>query len=220
MDLCAGCRHSIDRARDVEFCTRCGTTVGPFGGTGDGCPACRATHVPTAGFTRVGEFSGGLADLVRMFKFRGGQHLDRCHGHLLGRAVTEVPWFDEVDVLTAVPTCWQHRLRRRFHAASALAPHVARRTGLPLLALLRRTKGGRHQVGLPKAARVENVRGKFKISRGVALAGTVVCLMDDVATTGATIGECARVLKRAGAQRVYAAVVAHAGGLKQTPSDV
>jgi predicted amidophosphoribosyltransferase len=155
-----------------------------------------------------------------MFKFRGGEHLDRCHGDLLGRAIAQVPWFDDVDVLTAVPTCWQHRLTRRFHATSALAPHVARWAGLPLLALLRRTKGGPHQVGLPKADRIENVKGKFKIAHGVALPGTVVCLIDDVATTGATIGECARVLKRSGAPRVYAAVVAHAGGLRQIPSDV
>lgn len=217
--LCDGCLCSVDKARQTEFCRRCGATVGPYGGTAEGCPACLRYGVPLAGITRVGEFSGDLAELLRAFKFRGADHLDRYHGDLLGRVIREASWFGELDVLTAVPTCWQHRLTRRSHAASALAPYAARHAGLPLLGLLRRVRGGPHQVGLAKTARIENVKGKFTAARGLALRDAVVCLMDDVMTTGATLYECARVLKRAGAAKVYAAVVAHAGGLPRTVRD-
>jgi predicted amidophosphoribosyltransferase len=217
--LCDGCVRSVDKARNAEFCRRCGATVGPYGGTAEGCPACLRYGVPLAGITRVGEFSGDLAELLRAFKFRGADHLDRYHGDLLGRAIRNAPWYGDLNALTYVPTCWQHRLTRRSHAASALAPYVARHAGLPLLGLLRRVRGGPHQVGLAKTARIENVKGKFAVARGLVLRDAVVCLLDDVTTTGATLYECARVLKRAGAAKVYAAVIAHAGGSPRTARD-
>jgi predicted amidophosphoribosyltransferase len=202
------------------YCVRCGASVGPFGGSPAGCATCRLTPVPIASFARVGAFAGDLAELIRLLKFRGGEYLDRCVGRLLAQTLRGIPWFGEVDVLTHVPTCWQHRLVRRFHAATAIAPHVAAGTGWTRLGLLRRTRGGPHQVGLSPTDRVANVKGKFAAVRGVKLNGAVVCLIDDVATTGATVFECARVLKRAGASKIFAAVVGHAGGLPKPPQDV
>jgi ComF family protein len=176
--------------------------------------------MPAAGFVRVGEFSGALAELVRAFKFQGRDELERRLGTLLGDALRAAPWRDEIDALTWVPTCWQHRWTRRAHAATALAPHAARRAARPLRRLLRRVSGGRHQVGLPRRDRLKNVEGCFRIARGVGLDRAVIGLIDDVATTGATVVECARVLKRAGARRVYVAILAHAGGLPELPHDV
>jgi predicted amidophosphoribosyltransferase len=221
-DLCHLCVQAIERARQQPYCRRCGTSVGPFGGTDAGCPACRSTRVPSDGFTRVAEFSGPLADLLRRFKFRGDAHLDRCHGRLLADAIRTAPWCNAIDLLAAVPTCWQHRWRlaNRFHATTAMAPHVARETGLPFLPVLQRVRGGPHQVGLPRSARIENAKGKFAAVPGLDLAGCTVCLCDDVATTGATVFECARALRRANAARVYIAVIAHAGGLTTPARDV
>jgi competence protein ComFC len=218
--LCGACLERIVEAGTEPYCIRCGASVGPFGGSPAGCAACRTTTVPTAGFARVGAFAGDLAELIRWLKFRGGEYLDRCVGRLLAGALREIPWFGEVDVLTHVPTCWQHRMVRRFHAATAIVPYVAAGTGWVERGLLRRIRGGPHQVGLSRADRVANVKGKFAAVRGVALNGAVVCLIDDVATTGATVFECARVLKRAGASKVFAAVVGHAGGLPKPPQDV
>ncbi len=221
-DLCRECGLVIARAGEQPYCRRCGASVGPSGGTADGCPSCRSRRVPSAGFARLGEFTGPLADLVRRFKFQGAAHLDRCCGRLLAGVIRRASWFDRIDVLAAVPTCWQHRLRldQRFHAATAIAPHVARETGVPGMPLLRRVKGGPHQVGLPRVARIENVKGKFAAVRGLDLGGGTVCLIDDVATTGATVFECGRALKRAGASHVYIAVIAYAGGLNEPARDV
>jgi len=219
-DLCSDCQAALARSRGVPFCTRCGTTVGPFAGTVDGCPSCRTRPAPTAGFVRVGEFSGALAELIRAFKFQGRDDLEQPLGELLGDALRSAPWLPGIDVLTWVPTCWQHRLTRRMHATTALAPHAARRAERPLRKLLRRVRAGRHQVGLPRLERMENIRGCFRIVRGVRLEHAVIGLLDDVATTGATVFECARVLKRAGARRVYVGILAHAGGLPELPRDV
>lgn len=219
-ELCSACLERIVQTSAEPYCIRCGANVGPFGGTPTGCATCRTTPVPTTSFARVGPFAGDLAELIRRLKFRGGDYLDRCVGRLLARTLHGTSWFAKVDVLTHVPTCWQHRLVRPFHAATAIVPHVAAATGWTRLGLLRRTRGGPHQVGLNKTERIANVKGKFAAVRGVALNGAVVCLIDDVATTGATVFECARVLKRAGASKVFAAVVGHAGGLPQPPKDV
>jgi len=219
-DFCPDCQAALARSRSIPFCTRCGTTVGPFAGTMDGCPSCRTRPVPAAGFVRVGEFSGGLAELIRAFKFQGRDELGRRLGELLGDALRSAPWLPAIDVLTWVPTCWQHRLTRRTHATTALAPHAARRAGRPLRRLLRRVRGGRHQVGLPRLERIRNIKGCFRIARGVRLDRAVIGLLDDVATTGATVLECVSVLKRAGARRVYVGILAHAGGLPDLPRDV
>jgi predicted amidophosphoribosyltransferase len=66
-----------------------------------------------------------------------------------------------------------------------------------------------HQTRLPRPERAANVRGAFALrGTGRAVAGKTVLLVDDVLTTGATAGECARVLRKAGATSVFVAVVA------------
>ncbi len=103
-----------------------------------------------------------------------------------------------------------------FSPPMLLARRLGKRIGLPVLPLLRRTEGGRHQIGLSYAQRIENVRGKFKPHWAWRLCNARVLLVDDVKTTGATLHECARMLRAAGAVEVYGAVVAVAGWDPQT----
>ncbi len=91
-----------------------------------------------------------------------------------------------------------------------MATIVSRSLGLPVAPVLRRIRGGPHQIGLTYPQRIDNVRGAFAMSRGVTLRGARLLLVDDVATSGATIMECARVLHRGGADAVYVALIARA----------
>ncbi len=124
----------------------------------------------------------------------------------------------EADVIAPVPL---HRLRlfaRRYNQAAVLAAAVARLSERPFAPdLLRRTRRTPSQAGLSRSARIRNQRGAFAVRSRYAgrIRGARVVLIDDVMTTGATAGACARALRRAGAARIdvltLARVVAGAG---------
>ncbi len=205
--LCPKCREGLAENCGQSYCGRCGGTVGPYG-AGDGrCPACRGRFWPVDGTVRIGAHQGTLRNLLLAFKYGGRDELDRFLGQRLGRTLAKTSWFDEVQALVAVPTRWHRRLMGRAYVATAIAGQLERTTGLPDLPLLRRVRGGPSQIGLSQTDRIKNVRGAFRPARGAALEDPVLCLVDDVSTTGATLCECARLLKRAGAAKVFAAVI-------------
>jgi len=160
-----------------------------------------------AASARVGPYRQALGHLFRAYKFHDRDELHPLLADWLVEAVRAAPWLDRVEAVTCVPTHWLRRLDRKFHAAEVLAAHVARRLEKPYVSILRRVRAGRHQLGLSYAQRAANVRGAFALVDGVKLHKARVLLVDDVRTTGATIEECAKVLRRGGAADVYAAVV-------------
>ncbi|UCE60166.1 MAG: ComF family protein [Phycisphaerales bacterium] len=129
----------------------------------------------------------------------------------LTTAVQQASWFDRIEGVTSVPTHWMRSLTRSFHPAGVIASAVAQQIGLPYLPLLHRVRSGPHQIGLSYTDRVKNVHGAFALRKGIALRKARVLLIDDVKTTGATLGECVKILLRGGASEVYGAVVAQAG---------
>ncbi|MCH7720368.1 MAG: ComF family protein [Planctomycetes bacterium] len=209
-DLCTQCRQGV--AVHVDYCPRCARSIAPYTVHDGRCPRCRKRRVITAGRVRLGEYGSALADAIRMFKYGGHWELDRCLAGLLTDVVRAAPWLPRVEAMVAVPTCWQHRLRRRAHATTMMAPLVAQACGRPLVPLLRRVSGGPHQAGLSDDERVKNIRGRFRIVHGVTMNAARICLIDDVLTTGATLDECAKILRRAGATEIYGAVLAGVGG--------
>jgi len=129
----------------------------------------------------------------------------------LAELLRSAAWFREVEALVAVPTILRRHWRGQPYLATRLARQLAGVVRLPDLPLLRRVRGGPSQVGLPRTRREENVRGAFRLTPGVRLDKAVLCLVDDVTTSGATLCECARVLRRGGAAKVFAAVICKAG---------
>ena len=115
-----------------------------------------------------------------------------------------------VDLVTAVPLAPARLRQRGYDQAWLLAQSVARMLDLPATSgVLRRTRDTPPQTSLSATGRRDNVRGAFDM--GVEpVAGRDVLLIDDVVTTGATAGECARILMRSGAARVRVAAVARA----------
>ncbi len=209
--LCPSCLAAVNRAVVMEYCPRCGETTPPFGRSDDGCGKCRTRNLPYDSVTRIGAYKDKFARLVRIYKYGHREELTGFFATRMSALIMRSEMYELIDFITAVPTCWLHRLYRPFHAADVLGKSVAKRCYIPYRSVLRRSEGGRHQVGLPYTVRRNNVKGKFRVIRSKQVCGASICLIDDVMTSGATIEECARVLKKAGADRVYVAVVARAG---------
>lgn len=126
-------------------------------------------------------------------------------GEELGDAVAgglALGW--RADAIVPVPLGSRRARDRGFDQAALLAWAAARRSGVPCRRALRRVRETRTQVGLGREERLANVHEAF----AATLTAGSVMLVDDVATTGATLSACARALRRAGAREVRAIVVA------------
>jgi ComF family protein len=209
--LCRRCAADMDEIGRCAYCPTCARTVPPFAVANGRCGQCRDHPRKVIGMVRVGPYEEPLRAVLHAFKYRRDWALASVLARRLSAEMKQRPWFGAVDALAVVPGWWPRQLGTRYYAPGVLAPRVSRETGVPLAPLLRRVKGSRSQIGLTAAQRVENVRGKFALTRGVGFRGATLCLIDDVMTTGATLEECAKVLVRAGARAVYGAVVAQVG---------
>ena len=109
-------------------------------------------------------------------------------------------------VVAAVPLAPARQRERGFNQAREIGVRVARLLGLPVVDALERATCGAPQAALRWSERARNVRGAFACRRDVR--GLAIALVDDVMTTGATLAEAATALRRAGAVRVEAWVVA------------
>ena len=152
----------------------------------------------------------GLSASLRAFKYDGLRSRGRALCSLFAAAVADwAPPVELVVPVTSVPT----RLRSRgFNQAGWLAHAAAKALGVPCLTTLLRRKPGQAQVRGSGAQR-RRLHGKFYCERDLPAEHRVL-LVDDVFTTGATAGDCARALATAGAAMVYLATLLAAPGAK------
>lgn len=205
--FCPHCLELVCHLRNLEGCGRCGAPIAEFQRTADGCTHCVDEPRAVAGLARVGPYRDEITTLVRQYKYHGRESLGPTLSAWLVEAVSAATWLPDVELVASVPTHWTRRVRRPFYPAEELARGLARAFALPLARPLRRVRAGRHQIGLSPSARYANVKGAFAMRRGATLDGESVLLVDDVRTTGATLNECAKVLKARGSGAVYGAVL-------------
>lgn len=118
------------------------------------------------------------------------------------RSLLELP---EKTLIVSVPRTRQAKKKYGFDQSEALAKALAERLGAPHLAVLKRNKNAKVQKKMHGVGeREENARGSYLPDEKYTLRGCTVLLLDDVITTGATVAECARVLRKMGAARVIA----------------
>lgn len=202
LSLCVDCERDIPR--NEACCERCAL---PLAVAAPRCGRCLRREPPWSAAWTPFRYEWPLAQLEARFKFGG----DLAAGYTLARmwmtsrAPTELP-----DAIVPVPLHRKRLGQRGYNQALELAKPLARHLRVPLLrTALRRTRATGAQTELSAAQRRRNVRGAFAVHfdgdppRHVAV-------LDDVFTTGATLGECARALRRAGVARVDAWALARA----------
>lgn len=161
-------------------------------------------------WTAVWYYKENIRESLHRYKFQGMRRYAPAYGRLLAmRLLREYP--EGFDVLTWVPVSPLRKFTRGFDQVELIARAVGAELGMEPVAVLKKVHHNRPQSGIVgQAQRRANVLGVYRIVESGAVAGKRVLLLDDVITTGATAGECARVLLTAGAKEVHCGCVAAA----------
>jgi ComF family protein len=220
---CAGCGGAIkDEAGHIcwdclaemkvigePFCTICGD---PIHGKVEHKYACAwcLDHRPHFDLARsVVRYRGVAQVVVQALKYAKMTCLTQDLVSLLSAGMRSYYLTERIDAVTFVPLHARRERERSYNQAKLLAKGLAEAFELPLLPKsLRRIKPTPTQTDLSASERRKNVNGAFTSEDGRWLKGRNLLLVDDVMTTGATVDECAKVLKKAGAARVCVITVA------------
>ena len=142
-------------------------------------------------------------DMVHQLKYTGGVHLVDDMAEIMAGVVKSMFGDIRFDVVIGVPLYSRRERERGYNQAGVLATSIAAKMGLECFnRAISRCKDTSSQTELKASARAKNVRGAFRSDYGEWLFSKHVLLVDDVMTTGATVGEVSRVLKSLGAASV------------------
>jgi ComF family protein len=185
------------------------------------CRLCQHAPPPFERAVAYGSYDGALRDLIHLLKFDQVRPVAPVLGRMLADSIARLEPSLPPGAITVVPVPLhaQKQSQRGFNQADAIAraalKQLSRRApgrqpahfALCAGALVRQCATG-SQIGLTRHQRRQNLRGAFSVKDATPIANRDVLLVDDVYTTGATASECARVLRRAGAGRIWVATVA------------
>jgi ComF family protein len=201
---------------DGPLCQICGEKLFHPNAETEQTPLCGVCRRVGAHFRRAaayGAYEGALRELIHLFKYNGVRPAGKVLGALLNQTVTAMA-LPESLIVIPVPLWSGRRKARGFNQAEAIARAFMdfRSSGSIQLdtSILARTRETASQTGLTRHQRRANVRGAFAVLKLQKVKGRSILIVDDVMTTGTTAGECARVLRRAGAKEVFVATVARA----------
>jgi predicted amidophosphoribosyltransferase len=194
-ETCPVCEEQPSEHDTAPLCSSCWQTITPYNG-----PFCNTCGKPLSSDVSItcsdclndepafstarsfGLYEGTLRDAVHLFKFHGKRRKKRLRS-------------------------------REFNQSALLARHLSRHTGIPpLYNSLVKVRDTSPQVGLRAKERRKNLKNAFRVTDKESIRGKDLLLVDDVFTTGATIRECSRLLRKEGSGKIYAALLAHSRG--------
>ncbi len=217
---CPGCRALLQswrfcddcyaglRVLEGPICLKCGAVMPPgVSFDRESCSWCEKAKFRFDSMRSAFGHEGPMREAILQFKFKKNTALaeplyalmvDRMNGRddLFGH-------FEGLDMVVPVPVHWRRLIWRGFNQSELLAAGVAASLKAPVARALRRKRYNRPQTGLSLKERRENVKGAFSCAGRFDVGGKNVLLIDDVATTGSTVSECAGVLKKSGAKQVH-----------------
>ena len=196
---CILCRSVLEK-EETDLCRQCRKDV----------PVHNKSNIKLSSVARwsaLWYYKDNVRKSILRYKFGNARHYGQAYGRLLAMQLLK----EQPQVLTWVPIGRKRLRRRGFDQCRVLAQTVGQELGIPAVQTLVKIKDTPPQSSIPHAhARRANVLGAYRAVDPGLVEGKRVLLLDDVITTGATVSECAGVLRRAGAKEVICAAVAAA----------
>jgi ComF family protein len=170
------------------------------------CGTCRRRKPSYTRAWSLFPYESPLRELLHLFKYKNKMVL----GSVLGRLMCEqLPVLRDIDLVLPVPLAPHRLLEREYNQSLLLAHSIARAIGTPLdRSSLVRIRQSTPQTALPRRARLKNLRRTFAVARPERISGRRLLLVDDVFTTGTTVNECAKALRKVGSAEVYVVTLA------------
>lgn len=221
------CEECLGAMRPIAggLCSICGERlISPFAFAAEGqssdsgealCGLCRRLEPPYVKATAYGSYDSGLRELIHLLKYNQVRPAANILGRMLVEAMEDLqPLFSASEILVVPVPLHSRKLRQRGFNQSELIARAALKLKSSAVqfqlipGLLERQRETKSQIGLSRHQRRENIRGAFVVAKPLEVKGREVLVVDDVFTTGTTVSECARILRRAGATKVFVATVA------------
>lgn len=200
--LCLECASQIELIR-TDTCPRCGK-ISQNSKLCKSCKSSRKFHFDSV-FVGSRYDSGPVKEMLYLFKYEGITALCELLSEIAAQKVKDR--IKPEVIVVPVPISLNRFKKRGYNQAELLARNISKILDLSGGNALNRVRETRSQVGLSREERAENVKNSFKCVDKRLVKGKEVLLVDDVATTFATLNECARTLREAGAKRVIGLVV-------------
>jgi ComF family protein len=210
--ICFRCEGSMI-VREGWRCPRCGALgTGNPPEPGRPCRFCPPDGAHYRGVFSVTGYFDASARCIHMYKYRRRHEMGEAMARMMRRHLSEPlgRLAGRLDRVAPVPLHWLRRAWRGFNQSDLLGRALSEELGVPCdMGLLERRRWTRRQALMPRDRRAANVAGAFAVIHGADLRGQGILVVDDVVTSGHTIGECARVLREAGAREVWGASFAN-----------
>lgn len=219
---CMACNRKMSVYETAKFCHKCGENYHkvnskvcricgkPIGSTSDDtCRLCKEQKFYINQNVSRYLYKGSIKDAVQNMKFKRKQWIAFEFGRSMVETVKEHYSDINFDLVLYVPMTKLSVVNRGFNQSLEIAEIISESLKIPIeYNILHKKINTKTQSGLGRKERFENVKNAFFIRHSEKLTDKVILLIDDVYTTGATINECARMLKKSGALAVYSATVA------------
>ena len=195
--VCDSCKKTLYRITGIR-CEYCGREILH-------CSCLRRRNIFSRNIS-VYRYDGSASNIVKRFKIGKLTQLAVYISSEMSILIKEEYGDIKFDCMTFVPSSRFKDMRRGFSHTKLIADRISNDLKIPNLSLLKRKFGTKEQKGQSARNRVINVRDKYRAVRDVS--GMKILLIDDVITTGSSLNECARMLKKAGASEVFCATFA------------
>jgi len=198
--ICSECKRILCN-EDRNCCNLCGKKIYLEENI---CRECRERRVYYEKLIFFDEYKDVLKDRIIAYKFNDKSYLYSFFAELLMNKIID----EEIDLITAIPISKRRMKERGYNQSELIAKRISKLTGIPYFKLLVKTRETKRQSELSKIERMINVKDSFVFNNKFNIKDKKILLVDDVFTTGATINECSKILKKLGSMSIKALVIA------------